>query len=553
MKKYVIGVDYGSDSARAVVIDAADGRELAEDTAYYRRWRAGLYQDPARRMFRQHPLDYTEALEQCVRGVLNKAGEEARASVVAIAVDTTGSTPCPVDADGTPLALKPEFAEEPDAMFHLWKDHVAIDEANEITEVFRQNADGVDYTRSQGPYASEWFWAKMLHVARTNPAVRDAAYTWVEHSDWMPALLTGRTRPAELCRCACAAGHKGYWHSAWGGLPSAACLGALHPYLAGIRGTYPAAPTGAGEPIGTLTREWADRLGLSTEVVVAGSTLDAHAGAVGAGVNRETMVINLGTSAVNLCVAPMDALQGKNIGWIANAAENSIIPGYIGIESGQSSFGDVYAWLSKLLLWPVKALLGGEGEALLDDLSARLLPALQAEAEKLDPEDVPSALDWLNGRRYPNVNESVQSALMGLNMGTGAPAIYHALTQAIVFGQRRIVDALAEQGVRPPRIVAVGGIARKSSFLMQMLADALGKPIEVSRSNQACARGAAIFAAVAAGCYSDVETAQRSMCEGTVRTYRPGEAGAARYEKAYRRYLDLADYMDGATVSERAL
>ncbi len=547
MKHYVIGVDYGTDSARAVVIDALDGRELASHTAYYPRWKAGKYQDPARRMFRQHPLDYLEALEQSVRGALDKVGDGVRQAVAGLAVDTTGSTPCPVDRDGVPLALKPEFAEEPDAMFHLWKDHTAIDEANEITEAFRDNADGVDYTRFQGPYASEWFWAKILHVARTHPGVRDAAYTWIEHSDWMPSLLTGRTRPETFCRCACAAGHKAYWHSSWNGLPSGNCLGALHPYLAKLRETCSVALTGAGEAVGTLTGEWAGRLGLATDVVVGGNTFDAHAGAVGAGVNRDTMVINLGTSAVNMCVARKDALSGKEIGWIANTAENSIIPGYVGIESGQSSFGDVYGWLSGLLLWPVKALLPGESGAA-QDLADRLLPALQAEAEKLDPEEVPVALDWFNGRRYPNVNESAQSAMTGLHMGTTPAAVYHGLTMSIVFGQKRIVETLAQQGVEPAKIVAVGGIAQKSSFLMQMLADALGKPIAVSRSVQACARGAAICAAVAAGCYPDIETAQGSMCEGTLLTYEPRQAWADRYGRAYRRYLSLAEYVDRATA-----
>lgn len=544
MRRCVIGVDYGTDSARAVVIDVSNGQELSSCTAFYPRWKAGKYQDPARRMFRQHPLDYIETLEACVRGAIEKAGPGAAEDVVGISIDTTGSTPCPVDGDGLPLALKDEFAEEPDAMFHLWKDHSAIEEAAEINAAFRDNADGIDYTRFQGDYASEWFWAKILHVARTNPRVRDAACTWVEHSDWMPALLTGRVRPGSICRYACAAGHKAYWHSSWNGLPSAACLGALDEHLARVRQSFGERVMRGTEPAGTLTPEWAARLGLHTDVVVAGNTFDAHAGAVGAGVNRDTMVLNLGTSAVNMCVAPAEALKGKSLSWIANTAEDSIIPGYVGIETGQSSFGDALAWFKRLLMWPLEALAGEEHAALKEALSDRLLAALQAEAEKRSPEDVPVALDWFNGRRYPNVNESVESAVTALTMGTDAPAIYHALVLAVVFGQKRIIEALAAQDVVPANIVAVGGIAQKSSFLMQVLADALGKPVSVSRSVQGCARGAAIYAAVAAGCYSDVESAQRVMCEGILKTYAPRPELRDAYERAYRRYLELAEFMD---------
>lgn len=552
MKHHVIGVDFGSDSARALIVEASTGKEVSQAVAAYPRWSAGKYQDAGRRMFRQHPLDYLESLTDCVRAALRAAGEEVRRDIGAISIDATGSTPCPVNEDGTPLALTDEFCEEPDAMFHLWKDHTAIAEAEEITRVFRDNPDKIDYTRHQGPYASEWFWAKILHTSRTNPRVRRAAYAWVEHSDWIPALLAGETRPERMYRCACAAGHKAYWHSDWNGLPSAACLSAIDPCLLQTRSTYGKGPLPSTHCLGRIDEKWANRLGLEADVLVGGSSFDAHAGAVGAGVNGKTMVINLGTSAVDMFAAPAAKVAGKDIGWACGAAEDSIIPGLTGIEAGQAAFGDVYAWFRRLLLWPVEAMLEssravvdpGQREALKRELEEQMYQQLQRRAERVDPEDAPVALDWFNGRRYPCVNEFARSALVDLNMGTDAPAIYRALVTATALGQKRILESLSGEGIEAEELVAVGGIAQKSPFLMQTLSDALGRSVHVSKTVQACARGAAIYAAVAAGLYGSVEEAQMRMCEGRLTTYTPREEMTQRYERVYRRYLRLAHFMD---------
>ena len=555
MKHYVIGVDYGSDSARAIVVDARTGEELAQSTAGYPRWLAGKYQDAGRRMFRQHPLDYLEALTLSVRGALDQLDGDVRDNIAAISIDATGSTPCPVDRGGTPLALLPEFAENPNAMFHLWKDHTATQEADEITRVFRHNADGVDYTIHQGPYASEWFWAKILHTTRLDPEVRAAAYAWVEHSDWLPSLLAGDTRPETMYRCACAAGHKAYWHSDWNGLPSEACIGALDPALVQVRRSYGAGPLPSTHCLGAMTAEWAQRLGLPEGVLVGGSSFDAHAGAVGAGVNGRTMVVNLGTSSVDLFAAPGEKFAGKDISWASNAAEDSIIPGLTGLETGQSSFGDVFAWFKRMALGPSKRLIresaaldAAQKDALIAELEDGFLPQLQREAEQLDPADVPVALDWFNGRRYPNVNERMKSAISGLSMGTSAAEIYYALVASTAFGQKRILDALAKEGIEAERLVAVGGIAQKSEFLMQMLADVLNRPVHVSRTVQACARGAAIYAAVSAGMYASIEEAQQVMCEGILRSYQPRPEKAELCAQMYKRYLQLAQFEDGKSV-----
>lgn len=552
-RHWVIGVDFGTDSARAVIVDARDGREAAHATALYPRWAEGRYQDPGRNLFRQHPLDYLDALTACVREALAQLDPPARREIAALSVDTTGSTPCPVDESGTPLALREEFAENPAAMFHLWKDHSATEEADEITEAFRHNADGIDYTVHQGPYSSEWFWAKALHTSRLHPEIRGAARSWAEHSDWLPSLLAGETSPRQMYRCACAAGHKGYWHSDWGGFPSERCLGAIDPCLVELRRSYETAPLPSTHALGRLTPQWAERLGLDVGVIVGGSSFDAHAGAVGAGVNEATMVLNLGTSAVDLFVAPGERFRNKDVSWAANAAEDSIIPGLTGLETGQASFGDLFAWLRRLALEPAEreirasALLDfRQRDALISELREGFLPEMQRQAQALDIRNIPAALDWFNGRRYPYVNERAKGAIAGLGVGSSAAEVYFALAASAAFGQRRILDALAAAGIEAHQLRAVGGIAQKSEFLMQLLSDVLGKTIHVSKSVQACALGAAIYAAVAAGLHPDIQSAQRAMCEGTLRSYRPDPARSAACGEAYARYLRLAERMEPA-------
>ena len=340
--KLLIGVDFGSDSVRGILVDTANGNELASAVYAYQQWKEGRYSDPAKSQFRQHPADYLTGIETVIKAIL--AGQNA-ADVVGIGVDTTGSTPCAVDQAGTPLALTPAFAADPDAMFILWKDHTAIKEAAEITRAAKQARE--DYTRFEGGvYSSEWFWSKVLHILRTNDQVRAAAFSWVEHCDWVTAELAGDTNPLTLKRSRCAAGHKAMWHPSWGGLPPEEFLTGIDPLLKGLRARLYTDTFTADVPVGTLSQKWADKLGLSTKVVISGGAFDCHAGAVGAGIEPGQMVKVVGTSTCDIIVAPE---VGHCVKGICGQVDGSVLPGYTGLEAGQSAFGDIYAWFKRFL------------------------------------------------------------------------------------------------------------------------------------------------------------------------------------------------------------
>lgn len=548
---FVIGVDFGTDSVRAIVVDSRNSELIGEDQCYYPRWIEGKYCDPENNQFRQHPLDYIEGLESCVRGAVEKAGRTARKSIKGISVDTTGSTPCPVTQEGTPLALLQEFEENPNAMFHLWKDHTAVQEAEEINHVASE-WDGEDYTRFQGKYSSEWFWAKILHTIRTDVNVKKAAWSWVEHCDWIPAVLTGNTDPLKMYRSACAAGHKALWHSEFDGLPSEKFLKQLDPYLGELREHYGGPPETADARVGMMTPEWAERLRIPAQVIVGGSSFDAHAGAVGAGIEPHVLVKVLGTSTVDMMIEKYENLKGKHLKEICGQAENSIIPGFVGIEAGQAAFGDVYAWFKDILVWPVKSILSSshvlteeQKRQVTEEISAKIIPEITKQCQHM-PEDETDliALDWLNGRRYPSVNEHVKGAISGIHLGTKAPNIYKALVLATAFGSRRILESFLAEGFTIDHIIAVGGIAQKSPFVMQILTNVLNRPISISASTQACARGAAMYAAVAAGLYDTLRDAQSAMCEGFSSVYTPKEKHVEKYNALYKKYCQLGDFVE---------
>ncbi|HPH19472.1 MAG TPA: ribulokinase, partial [Haliscomenobacter sp.] len=348
MKQYVLGADFGTDSVRAVLVDTANGAELASAVSYYQRWKKGLYCQPAQNQFRQHPLDYIESLEDAVKRTLAELPGIDPAYVVAITVDTTGSTPVAVDQSGTPLALLTDFAENPNGMFILWKDHTAIAEAAEINQKAR-NWGGTDYTMYEGGiYSSEWFWAKIMHTVRSDESVEKAAYSWMEHCDWVTHLLIGGSDALGTKRSRCAAGHKAMWHESWDGLPSEAFLTHLEPKLAGLRDRLYTDTYTADEVAGNLSAEWAQRLGLHEGVVVSVGTFDAHAGAVGGEAEAYTLVKVMGTSTCDMLVAPMDEVQDKLVRGICGQVDGSIVPGMMGLEAGQSAFGDLLAWFKQV-------------------------------------------------------------------------------------------------------------------------------------------------------------------------------------------------------------
>lgn len=540
-RQFVAGADFGSDSVRVVIVDVHSGETLSQGVCNYPRWAKRLYCDPEHNQFRQHPLDYIEAFTKAFLEALAIAGDEAREGLRAIGFDCTGSTPCPVDEKGTPLALLPEFAENPNAMFHLWKDHTAQEEAKEINRVFSEGP--VDYLKYQGIYQSEWFWAKVLHTTRIDPAVREAAFTWMEHADWMPALLTGNTDPANAYRDSCAAGHKLLWNSEFGGLPDAETLSKLDPYLAKVAERFPKeGPRPSCTAVGTISKEWAEKLGVRDDVLIAGSSLDAHAGGVGAGAQLHTLVKVVGTSAVDMTVEHRENFAGKDTKAYLGLAEDSIIPGLMGVEAGQAGFGDVYAWLRETLLWPIREV--AKDEAMYEQLRDRLLYEMEKriDDEKLN-EDLVS-IEWLNGRRYPNLNENAKGAITGIKMGTSVPDLYRSLILGTLFGAKRMFDGYVEKGVEVERMVLVGGIAKKSSYIMQLMADLFDRPIMVAQETQMCAKGAAMFAAVAAGYYESLPAAQEVFCEKYEANFFPNKENAKRYEGLYRKYCEIGAFVD---------
>jgi L-ribulokinase len=545
-KNAVIGLDYGTDSVRALIVDAADGREIAQHVHPYSRWAQGRFCDAGANQFRQHPLDYVEGLELAITRALAKAPKGTAACVRAISVDTTGSTPVAVDKAGTPLSLLPAFKSDPDAMFILWKDHTGVDEAAEINDL-AHSWGGVDYTMyCGGVYSSEWYWSKILHTIRTNEKVRSGAFSWVEHCDWIPALLTGDTNPLTLKRSRCASGHKALWHRSWDGLPAERFLTKLDRRLAGVRDNLFTETFTADRPIGALSLPWAQRLGLSTDVLVGVGAFDAHMGAVGGGITAGVLSKVMGTSTCDMMVAPLPRGKEKLIKGICGQVDGSIIPGMLGMEAGQSAFGDAYAWFRRLLCWPVDALVKDAKVA--ESVHDRLLVELSQRAARLPIGGTGIvALDWLNGRRTPNANQALTGAIMGLNLGSDAPAIYRALVESTAFGARKIVDCFTSQGVKIHEVVALGGIAKKSPFVMQVVADVFGMPIKAAKSDQACALGAAMFAATVAGIHVDVLHAQQAMSSGFEREFRPIAANVKKYAGIYERYSRLGEFVEGAT------
>ncbi len=549
--KLVIGLDYGTDSVRCVIVDAKDGKTVASEVHNYGRWADGKFCVPGENQFRQHPLDYIEGLEATVKKCLKTAGPAAAKGIRGISIDTTGSTPIAVDRQGTALSLLPAFKDNPNAMFILWKDHTGIKEAQEINDV-AHGWGGEDYTKyCGGIYSSEWFWAKILHTLRTDRKVREAAFSWVEHCDWMPALLTGNLDPLKLKRGRCSAGHKAMWHASFGGLPSEKFLVKLDPLLKGLRGRLYTDTYTADVPAGTLSPEWAKRLGLGTGVVVAAGAFDAHIGAVGGGIEPYLLTKIMGTSTCDMLIAPPSVVGRKLVRGICGQVDGSIIPGMIGLEAGQSAFGDVYAWYRNVLMWPLNLLpakeLGGEKAKarIIEGVRHGILSGLAKEAEKLPiGESGIVALDWMNGRRTPDANQALKGAICGLNLGSDAPRIYRSLVEATAFGSKKIIDRFVSEGVKIKGVIALGGVAKKSKFIMQTVADVLGMDIKVVRSEQACALGAAMFAATASGVYRKIHDAQKAMSCGFEAEYRPVKANSAKYKALYDAYSRMGAFVE---------
>jgi L-ribulokinase len=547
----VIGVDYGSDSVRSVIVNAANGEEIASSVFNYPRWRDGKYCVPAENQFRQHPQDYIDGLKATIKDCIAQAGGEAIAkNIKGISVDTTGSTPVAVDATGTPLALTPGFESNPNAMFVLWKDHTSVKEAAQINEhATKFDTNYLKYVG--GIYSSEWFWAKLLHVLRVDKSVRDAAASWVEHCDWIPFLLTGGNDVKAIKRGRCSAGHKALWAEEFNGLPPEEFFVSLDPVLAGFRDKLYEDTYTADEAAGNLSAEWAEILGLSTDVVIGTGAFDAHMGAVGGQIEPYHLSKVMGTSTCDILVAPSSEMEGKLVRGICGQVNGSVIPGMTGLEAGQSAFGDTYAWFKNILAWPLNNLLSqsqvidaATAEALKEEISEMIIPELSRQAALLPIEESNElAIDWFNGRRTPDANQELKGAITGLGLGSDAPRVFRALAEATCFGAKSIVDRFISEGIPVKGIIGIGGVAKKSSFVMQMMADVLGMPIRIHQFKHTCALGAAMFAAVVAGIYPTIEDAMAAMGRGFDVVYEPNIALKEVYQQRYNQYSILGKFV----------
>ncbi len=549
-KRYVIGLDFGTDSVRALLVDTHNGHTLSSRVSWYKRWNNGQYCDPIQNQFRQHPLDHIEGIESTIQGVLQDTGIDATL-VKGICIDTTGSSPMPITAEGKPLALQPGFEENPNAMMVLWKDHTSIAEANKINEIAGK-WEGPNYLQYVGGvYSSEWFWAKVWHVGRVDAAVKKATYTWMEHCDYLTYMLIEGSDLSSFKRSRCAAGHKALWHKSWGGLPSDAFFEAIDPYLLEVKQTLPTETYTSDEAAGNLSAEWAAKLGLTTDCVVAVGTFDAHAGAVGAEIRENTLVRVMGTSTCDIIVSSPAVMGEGTVKGICGQVDGSVIPGMIGLEAGQSAFGDLLAWYVDVLSWPLAKLANSNVPIAAEQLERfkdELIISLSAEAENMPVSKSPAvALDWINGRRTPDANHSLRAAIMGLDLGTQAPGIFRALVEAICFGAKEIIDRFEAEGVKIETIVGIGGVAKKSRFIMQTLADVLQRPIKIAISDQAPALGAAMYAAVAAGIYPSVIQACEKMGNGFERTYLPIPKHVEHYNRQFRKYQALGAFVESTT------
>lgn len=557
---FVIGVDYGTDSVRSIIVNAINGQEVAASVFYYPRWKDGLYCDASANQFRQHPLDYVEGLEDTIKRCLLQAGPTVAANVRAISIDTTGSTPVAVNEQGTPLSLLPGFEHNPNAMFVLWKDHTAVEEAAEIND-HAQKSEPNYLKYVGGIYSSEWFWAKLLHIFREDKEVRIACHSWVEHCDWIPFLLTGGKNAKELKRGICSAGHKALWSDEWGGLPPDDFFAGLDPLLKGVTQKLYSTVYASDQAVGNLSNEWADKLGLSTEVLIGAGAFDCHMGAVGGQIEPYFLSKVMGTSTCDMLVAPIEEVNDILVKGICGQVPGSIIPGMMGMEAGQSAFGDAYAWFKNLLVWPMQNLITQSSiidtdtiKKLIEETGDKILPELSRQAEQLPvDENSELAIDWLNGRRTPDANQLLEGAFSGLNLGSNAPQLFRALVEATCFGARAIADRFVEQGIPVKGLIGLGGVAKKSPFIMQMMSDVMKMPIRIHKSEQTCALGAAMFAATVAGIYSRVEEAMEAMGQGFDAEFQPNKDMVVIYEKRYQQYKKLGSFTENQSQQNNPL
>jgi len=533
--KYTIGLDYGTNSVRCLIVNITNGDEPGTAVYEYPTGEAGIIIDDAdHNLARQNPSDYLKGIEAAVKAAIARAKKADKSfdatKIIGIGIDTTGSTPMPVDKNGTPLSMLKEFKKNPNACAWLWKDHTGFAEAAQITELARK--EHPEYlAKCGGTYSSEWFFSKILHCLRADPKVYDAAYTWVEHADWIPAILTGTEHPSGLKRCRCAAGHKAMFNNSWGGYPAKDFLVKLDSKLGRLRDSLPDKTYTVETKAGDLTEQWAKKLGLPASIPVAIGAFDAHLGAVGSGIAPGKLVKIIGTSTCDMLVAKSDE-ELADIPGICGIVDGSILPSFYGLEAGQSAVGDIFNWFVNYIQ-P-----GGK--------TAGSHNALTEKAAKLKPgQSGLLALDWNNGNRTVLVDQRLTGLLLGQTLHTKPEEIYRALIEATAFGALTIINRFEEYGVKVSEVINCGGIAEKNPLLMQIYADVTGREMKISRSAQSCALGACIAGAVVAGKktggYDNFPDAQAAMCGIKDVTYKPIAENHRIYRQLYAIYKQLHD------------
>ncbi|HWD91918.1 MAG TPA: ribulokinase [Verrucomicrobiae bacterium] len=527
--QYTIGLDYGTNSVRALIVDVANGAEIASAVCEYAHGTHGviLARDP--NLARQHPADYVKGAEITIGEALALAERNARGfkaeQVIGIGVDTTGSTPLPVDANGRPLAFNKKFTNNPAAMAWLWKDHTGVAEAAEITQLARKIRPQF-LAKCGGTYSSEWFWTKILHCLNTAPDVFKAAHSWIELADYVPAMLTGTEHPSRFIAGVCAAGHKAMWNRAWGGYPDQEFLSKLDPQLGALRQRLTTRFASVDKAVGGLTEEWAKRTGLSAGIPVAVGAFDAHLGAIGSGIAPGALVKIIGTSTCDIAVSA-NTKPIADVPGLCGIVDGSVLPGHFGLEAGQSAVGDIFNWFINYIRPGGKV---GNHET------------LTGQAVKLKPgESGLLALDWNNGNRTVLIDQRLTGLLVGQTLYTTPAEIYRALIEATAFGALTIINRFEEYGVKINQIINCGGIADKNPVVMQIYADVTGRPMKVSRSAQTCALGSAIAAAVVAGAHKNFSAAQKAMTGLKPRVFKPRADARAVYRELYSLYQDLHD------------
>jgi L-ribulokinase len=547
--KYTIGLDYGTNSVRALIVNVANGAEVAAAAVWtYAHGTQGVILSRDPNLARQHPADYLKGAEITIKQALATAKKNVRGfkseQVIGIGVDTTGSTPLPVDANGQPLAFQKKFANHPAALAWLWKDHTGVAEAAEITALAKKMRPQY-LAKCGGIYSSEWFFSKILKCLRVAPEVFNAAHSWIELSDFVPAALTDTLSPDKFIAGICAAGHKAMYNESWGGYPDKTFLSELHPKLGALRDRLPTRVLAVDSAVGNLTADWAKRTGLLAGIPVTVGAFDAHTGAIGAGVKPGTLVKIIGTSTCDISVR-VNTAKLVDIPGVCGIVDGSVVPGYFGIEAGQSAVGDIFNWLVNYIQPGAPNSDSARSEKSpprrFGDRRSTTHEELSAAAAKLQPgESGLLALDWNNGNRTVLVDQQLTGLLVGQTLYTTPAEIYRALIEATAYGALTIINRYEEYGCKISEVVNCGGIAEKSPLVMQIYADITGRPMKISRSAQTCALGSAIAAAVVAGAHKDFATAQNKMTGLKPTVYKPNPKAHAIYKELYALYKQLHD------------